>query len=65
MAYSQEFRAQAVKLALEIGPSHAAQRLGISRTSINVWFPLIYPGGLTPAAVDTLLSAPNDDQAER
>ena len=65
MAYSKEFREQAVNLALKMGPSHAARKLGISRTSINVWFPLIYPGGLTPAAVDALLSASNDEQAER
>ena len=54
MAYSEEARAQAVKLALEIGPYHASKELGISRTALYQWFQTGYADDLLPNMVASM-----------
>lgn len=65
MAYPQEYRTQAVQLALEIGPYHAAQELGLSRTTLYNWFLAGCADGLLPnmaSSTDTSPPASSDMQ---
>ena len=65
MAYPKEYRTQAVQLALEIGPYHAAQELGLSRTTLYNWFLAGCADGLLPnmtPSTDTSPPASSDTQ---
>ena len=44
--YDQEYKAQAVKLAQEIGTSKAAAELGISKNTVYGWVKAVHEGRL-------------------